>query len=171
MRGRTRRFWWLGLAGAAALALAPRQPAAQQTQAPPAAAQKPPSGPAIYPSQGQSPEQQAKDKAECNAWATQQTGFDPAAAASQAQHAQGAPQGGGAAGGAAKGAAAGAAVGAIGGHAGTGAATGAAVGGMATAKKKKQAAAAQQQASAQQLQGFQKAFGACMQGRGYSVGG
>jgi hypothetical protein len=171
MRERKWMVWWSGFAGAAALALAPGQSAAQKTQAPPAAAQKPPPGPAIYPAQGQSPEQQAKDKAECNSWATQQTGFDPAAAASQAQQAKGAPQGGGAAGGAAKGAAAGAAVGAIGGHAGTGAATGAAVGGMASAKKKKQAAAAEQQASAQQLQGFQKAFGACMQGRGYSVGG
>ena len=31
----------------------------------------------IYPQSGQSPEQQADDRYECHAWATQQTGFDP----------------------------------------------------------------------------------------------
>jgi hypothetical protein len=155
-----------GLACVATLALAPGPSLAQQqaSPAPPATAPKPPSGPAIYPSKGQSPEQQAKDKSECTTWATGQTGFDPTAATTQ-QKAQGAPQGGGAG----KGAAAGAAVGAISGHAGRGAAVGAAAGGSASAKKKQQQAAAQQQAQAQQAGAFQKAFGACMQGRGYSV--
>src|SRR3546814_8001197 len=32
----------------------------------------------VYPSQGQSPEQQSKDQAECQTWATGQTGFNPA---------------------------------------------------------------------------------------------
>jgi hypothetical protein len=31
----------------------------------------------IYPQSGQSPEQQADDRYQCHAWATQQTGFDP----------------------------------------------------------------------------------------------
>jgi len=34
----------------------------------------------IYPAQGQSPEQQNKDEAECYAWAKGQTGYDPAQA-------------------------------------------------------------------------------------------
>jgi hypothetical protein len=42
----------------------------------------PPPGPApqlfIYPRQGQSPQQQAKDRMECYNWAISQTGFDPA---------------------------------------------------------------------------------------------
>ena len=32
----------------------------------------------IYPTKGQSAEQQDQDKWECRAWATKQTGFDPA---------------------------------------------------------------------------------------------
>ena len=32
----------------------------------------------FYPSQGQSPERQNKDKGECHVWAVQQSGFDPA---------------------------------------------------------------------------------------------
>jgi hypothetical protein len=35
----------------------------------------------IYPTKNQSAEQQDKDKWECRAWATKQTGFDPAARA------------------------------------------------------------------------------------------
>ncbi len=31
----------------------------------------------VYPSKGQSPEQQSKDKWECHQWATKQTGIDP----------------------------------------------------------------------------------------------
>jgi hypothetical protein len=31
----------------------------------------------IYPDQGQSPEQQARDRQECHVWAVQQTNFDP----------------------------------------------------------------------------------------------
>ena len=33
----------------------------------------------VYPGQGQSDEQMAKDKFECQRWATEQTGFDPLA--------------------------------------------------------------------------------------------
>src|ERR1700730_10110036 len=31
----------------------------------------------VYPQKGQSPQQQAQDQAECQAWATQQTGINP----------------------------------------------------------------------------------------------
>ena len=44
--------------------------------------------PVIYPAGGQSAEQQAKDDAECRAWATGNTGVDPAALASQAAQQQ-----------------------------------------------------------------------------------
>ena len=35
---------------------------------------------AIYPANGQSQEQQAKDRFECSNWAVQQTGFNPSTA-------------------------------------------------------------------------------------------
>lgn len=119
----------------------------------------------IYPAKGQSPQQQKKDEAECYAWAKQQTGFDPAAP-QQAQAGPSKP----AAGGVAKGAVAGAAVGAIGGNdVGNAAAKGAVLGGVARRAKNR---GAQQQASAQkqqQQQNFQRAYGACVTGRGYTV--
>src|SRR5881409_1397560 len=37
----------------------------------------------IYPSKGQTPDQQQKDEQECYNWAAQQTGFDPVAAKQQ----------------------------------------------------------------------------------------
>jgi Glycine zipper len=101
--------------------------------------------PFIYPSRGQTAQQEQKDKNECYGWASQQTGFDPAqelqeqqAAAArarqQSQEAQqmaaqqiGSTQGQGILG-AAGGAAGGAAIGAIAGDAGKGAAIGSAVG-------------------------------------------
>ena len=43
----------------------------------------------VYPHRGQSPQQQAQDQAECQAWATQQTGTNPGMAA--AMPAPGAP--------------------------------------------------------------------------------
>jgi hypothetical protein len=135
-----------------------------------------PAGPVIYPSQGQTPQQMETDKTECYGWARQQTGYDPAAVAQAQPPAQGEPQRGGTARGAARGAAGGAAIGAIGGSPGTGAAAGAAAGtaGSAVRKRKEEAAqeqagTQQQQANAQMLAQYQRAFGACMQGRGYSV--
>jgi hypothetical protein len=84
------------------------------------------SGPAlgqtfVYPSKGQSPQQQQKDEGECHGWATQQSGVNAAAMAPP-------PAGptGQVARGAARGAAVGAVGGAIGGDAGKGAATDAA---------------------------------------------
>jgi hypothetical protein len=49
--------------------------------------------PFIYPSKGQSPEQQQKDRYECHTWAVQQTGFDPSMSQAAPTMSQ-APQGG-----------------------------------------------------------------------------
>ena len=127
----------------------------------------------VFPKNGQTKEQQEQDEFGCYKWAKDQTGFDPNKAVEHA--AAPAPQGG-AAKGAAKGAAVGAIGGAIGGDAGKGAAVGAGVGAAAGAHKKrkgeKQQEAAQQQAEKQQaanVEGYQRAFGACMEGKGYTV--
>jgi Glycine zipper len=137
--------------------------------------------PYIYPNHGQSPQQEQLDKGQCYSWAVQQTGFDPAnpqmgmAPPPSPQS----PQGGmfrGAAGGAALGAVGGA----IGGNAGEGAAIGAGVGalfgGLRRARERQeqeemqQAYAAQQQgAMSQGRSNYERAFGACMAGRGYTV--
>jgi outer membrane lipoprotein SlyB len=128
----------------------------------------------VYPSKGQSAQQQSSDEGACYAWAKQKTGIDPAVVANAAPQAQ-APNGQrvrGAAGGAAIGAAAGA----IGGDAGHGAAIGAVAGTVAggVAHRHQQRAAAAQNAqmeSAQQqaLASYRQAWDACMQGRGYSL--
>ncbi len=127
----------------------------------------------VFPKSGQTKEQQEQDEFTCYKWAKEQTGFDPNKPVEQA--AAPAPKGG-AASGAAKGAAVGAIGGAIGGDAGKGAAVGAGVGAAAGAHKKrkgeKQQEAAQQQAAKQQeasVEGYQRAFGACMEGKGYTV--
>ena len=108
-----------------------------------------------------------------NSQTKEQTGFDPNKPVEQASAP--APKGG-AVSGAAKGAAVGAIGGAIAGDAGKGAAIGAGVGAAGGAHKKrkgeKQQAAAQQQAAQQQeasVDGYQRAFGACMEGKGYTV--
>lgn len=131
--------------------------------------------PIIYPAKGQSLEQQSSDEGACRVWAQQQTGFDPS---------QGPPPSGSTATGptgevvrgAARGAALGAVGGAIGGNAGKGAAIGAGVGAtaglMRRGQNRRQAEGAQQQAQAQyaaQQDQYLRAFGACMQGRGYTI--
>lgn len=127
----------------------------------------------VFPKSGQTKEQQEQDEFTCYKWAKEQTGFDPNKPVEQASAP--APKGG-AASGAAKGAAVGAIGGAIGGDAGKGAAVGAGVGAAAGAHKRrkgeKQQEAAQQQAAKQQeasVEGYQRAFGACMEGKGYTV--
>jgi len=133
--------------------------------------------PIIYPAKGQSQSQMEKDKYECYGWAKNQTGFDPMQAGSTAQAAPAAPQPGGErVRGAARGAAVGAVAGGIAGDAGKGAAAGAAAGTMAGGMRKRdaqrQAAATeqQQQASLSQQQGnYNRAFGACLEGRGYTL--
>jgi hypothetical protein len=133
--------------------------------------------PIIYPAKGQTPEQQAKDQGECSAWATQTTGVNPAQLAQQAasQPTASGPQGERAKG-AVGGAAGGAIIGAIAGDAGKGAAIGAATGvmvGGARQRRTAQAQAQQQQASQQQIQAslntYNRAYGACLEGRGYTI--
>src|SRR5882672_9836817 len=111
----------------------------------------------IYPQRGQSFDQQAVDKAECQRWANQQTGYNPAAPPPPPM--AGAPQGGmfrGAAGGAALSAVGGA----IGGDAGKGAAIGAGVGAAAGLirqnRNNRQSAEATRQAQSQQQAGLQQ---------------
>jgi hypothetical protein len=127
----------------------------------------------VYPSKGQSKEQQEQDEFGCYKWAKEQTGFDPN---QPMQQAAAPPPQGGAARGAARGAAVGAIGGAIGGDAGKGAAIGAGVGAAGGAMRRRQAM--EQQAAAQEkakqaynadVGGYKRAFGACMTGRGYTV--
>lgn len=127
----------------------------------------------VYPSKGQSKEQQEQDEFGCYKWAKEQTGFDPN---QPMQQAAAPPPQGGAARGAARGAAIGAIGGAIGGDAGKGAAIGAGVGAAGGAMRRRQAM--EQQAATQEkakqaynadVGGYKRAFGACMTGRGYTV--
>lgn len=131
----------------------------------------------VFPSKGQSQQQQKKDEFECYKWAMEQSGVDPLNLPKvEAAPAQTGPTGK-AIGGAAKGAAAGAAIGAITGDAGEGAAVGAVVGGLAGRRQGKQAQAqANQQAQAnaaateQEIKNsFVKAFSVCIEGKGYTV--
>lgn len=117
----------------------------------------------VYPQKGQSKEQQQKDESACYTWAKEQSGVDPAA---PQQPAQPGAHGRGALRGAAKGAAVGAAVGAIAGDAGKGAGAGAVVGGVGGRRRSK---ADQQAAAAQSADSYQRAFAACMEGRGYTT--
>lgn len=111
----------------------------------------------VYPAKGQSPQQQAQDEAQCRAWAAQQGGT---AAPPPQRPAGGTVRGG------ARGAAGGAAVGAIAGDAGKGAAIGAVVGGVKGRRDSKRAAADAQAGAAANND---RAFGACMEARGYTV--
>jgi hypothetical protein len=136
----------------------------------------------IYPARGQSPQQEQFDKGQCYTWAVQQSHFDPAnpqVAMAAPPPQPGAPQGGmfrGAAGGAALGAVGGA----IGGDAGKGAAIGAAVGGLfGMMRRARWAEEQQQQQQSYQAQqantlaqghaAYNRAYSACMTGRGYTV--
>jgi hypothetical protein len=135
----------------------------------------------IYPARGQSNEQMEKDKFECYSWAKDQTGFDPTAPP-QITTAQ--PESrsvtGGAARGGLKGAALGAGVGAIAGSAGRGAGIGALTGGTLGGLRSRsqndrnrqaQAQSEQQQFAqyAQERDAYNRAYSACLEGRGYTV--
>ncbi len=140
----------------------------------------------IYPAQGQSQQQMEKDKFECYSWAKQQSGFDPME--TPRATAPPPPQSGGSvAGGAVRGgiggAALGAGIGAIAGG-GRGAGKGAAIGGLAggtlgaarSSSQKRQEEQARQQweqeQAAQYMQkrdGYNRAYSACLEGKGYTV--
>jgi hypothetical protein len=113
----------------------------------------------VYPSKGQSKDQQSKDTAACQQFANEQAPQTPAQTG-MGTHARGT------AGGAAKGAAVGAAVGAIGGDAGKGAAAGAVLGGVGGRRGSKRG---QQEAQAGSQNDWARAFAACMDSKGYSV--
>ena len=130
--------------------------------------------PIVYPSAGQTMDQQAADEGACRNWAQQQTGMYPNQA--PPGYYGSTPQGAPVLGGAARGAAVGAVGGAIGGDAGKGAAIGAGVGAtvglMRRNQQRRAEASANQQAQAQynaDMNQYNQAFAACMQGRGYSV--
>ena len=135
----------------------------------------------IYPTKGQGKEQMEKDKYECYRWAKDQTGFDPMQQPqATAPPPQQQPRQGGLLRGAGRGAAVGAVGGAIGGDAGKGAAIGAASGALIGGMRRRSQARKQQQAEEQwaqeQAAGYQqkrsaydRAFGACLEGRGYTV--
>ena len=123
----------------------------------------------VYPSKGQTKDQQEQDEFACYKWGKEQTGFDPNQTVQQAAPP---PPHGQVVGGAARGAA----LGAIGGNAAKGAAIGAAVGGGAGAMRRGRQSRryeAEQQQNQQQynasLDGYKRAFSACMVGRGYTV--
>jgi len=122
--------------------------------------------PIYYPSKGQSSEQQGKDVGECQAWAKQTTGIDPAAVSSAPPPSPSSAGGGQRVRGAARGAAGGAAIGAVAGDAGKGAAIGAAAGTVSGGRQARKAKDANQQQAAQ-AQSDNKAVAACMEGRGY----
>jgi hypothetical protein len=135
----------------------------------------------IYPNKGQSKQQQEKDQFECYTWAKGQTGFDPMAppTATAPPPAKEAPVGG-VGRGAARGAVAGVAVGAIAGDAGKGAAIGAASGAMIGGMRRRDQVAREEQAqdqwanqqAANYQQGrstYNRAYSACLDGRGYTV--
>ncbi len=136
----------------------------------------------IYPKGGQSNAQMEKDKYECYGWAKQQSGFDPmevprATAPPPQQEAKK----GGLLRGAAGGALVGAAIGGIAGEdVGKGAAIGAAAGGLFGGARrhkqvKQQEASEQQWANEQAAQysqrrnSYNRAFGACLEARDYTV--
>ena len=131
----------------------------------------------VFPSQEQDKEQQELDEYNCYKWAKEQTGINPMKVDQiEAEQVDTSPDGSAVVG-AAGGAAAGAAIGAIAGDAGKGAAIGAVVGGMAGRRGKVAGDAQQQQqneqaaaATEKELMGnFNKAFAACMEGKGYTV--
>jgi hypothetical protein len=129
----------------------------------------------VYPAKGQSPQQQKKDEGECGSWAVQQSHYDPARPPQQTQPAQGPGTPTGTTPGAgARGAVRGAVVAeAVGGEADRGAAVGA-VAARSRSRRANQVQAQQQQQATQQqdqagLSAYNRARGACLEGRGYSV--
>jgi hypothetical protein len=145
----------------------------------------------VFPTEGQTAQQQSTDEAACYDWAVQNTGSDPFALQKQAQQAQQqadqtqqqiAQSGKGAgAVGAVGGAAAGALIGEIAGHsasaaAGWGALAGAVIARRRTEQKKAQASEQveqqnqqAQQDTAEQIENFKKAFSVCLEAKKYMV--
>ena len=130
--------------------------------------------PEVYPAKGQTAEQQERDQYECHEWATKETGVDPVALAEQklsptpsAEHGLG---------GAGASAGIGAMRGAAEGDAAGGAARGFGIGRMISVLRAKRQLREQQSANTQekstlneQLDKYDRAYSACLTGRGYTV--
>ncbi len=143
----------------------------------------------VFPAKNQTAQTQSADEGSCYGWARTQTGIDPMAVkpatdAAQAHAAASSAGNGAVVKGTVGGAAGGAAIGAIAGNPGRGAEIGAGVGllgGIAKRHAEMQAAAQQQQqqqtaaaqkaqtSMAQQKATYNKAYSACMEGKGYTV--
>src|SRR5262245_36479425 len=130
----------------------------------------------VYPAKNQTDEQMARDKEECHDWAVKQTGVDPEKLATESVTP---PPSGGSSSGAGSGlggAGLGAARGAMSGDAAAGAIRGVGIGRLVGAIRARRQMEEQHQSSPQdyqqrktQLQGYDRAFSACLTGRGYSV--
>jgi hypothetical protein len=118
-----------------------------------------------YPDKGQSTKQQQRDKRECQEWATQQTGVDPSKTPAAPRKL------GGAAGGAAVGAARGAAEGEAGAGAARGAVRGRLLGAIRQRREEQQQNSGTEGGESQQgkREDYDRAYGACLTGRGYTV--
>lgn len=115
-----------------------------------------------YPKQGQSAEQQSRDDYDCFRWASQRTGYDPQRPTSTSNQTSGSTGRG-----VLRGALVGAAIGEIADNkGGEGAAIGGLLGGMRGHRSGQQQA---QAAAAGERNAYNRAYKACMEGRGYSV--
>jgi Glycine-zipper domain len=131
----------------------------------------------VFPSNDQNQATQDADEMACFKWAKERTGFDPLNPTQVVAAEADTSLDGSAVRGAARGAAAGAAIGAIAGDTGKGAAIGAVAGGLRGRRARKMGDAAEQQnneagaaAKEQELaDNYNKAFTACMEGKGYTV--
>ena len=131
----------------------------------------------VFPANNQNAATQEADEMACFNWAKNQTGYDPINPTQVVGAEVDRSADGSAVGGAAVGAAGGAAIGAIAGDAGKGAAIGAVVGGVRGRRAKVVGDERQQQANNQGAAAmekelandYNKAFAACMEGKGYTV--
>jgi len=131
----------------------------------------------VFPSNDQDKATQEADEMACFNWAKEQTGYDPINPPEYVPNKVDSSADGSAVRGAARGAAGGAAIGAIAGDAGEGAAIGAVVGGVRGRRAKKASNQQQQQANnnaavaagTEAANDYNKAFSACMEGKGYTV--
>ncbi|HEU5442776.1 MAG TPA: glycine zipper 2TM domain-containing protein [Steroidobacteraceae bacterium] len=176
---------WIAALSALALGLAGCETTPPPRPGPPPAAYAgPPPNTTVYayPQNGQSADQQSRDRYECSLWAVQQTGFDPSAPNVPPQYrvvASGPPPGTGTAIGAIAGAVLGAAISGPydrGAGAVFGGLTGAMIGSASDASRVQQnememSAQERQQAAAmaEKASDYRRALSACLSGRGYSV--
>jgi len=137
----------------------------------------------VYPAQGQSPEQQSRDRYECHVYAVQQTGVDPSRPDTYPSERvvvqPGTPPGANTAAGAVTGAILGAIIGGprnAGAGLVLGGATGAIIGSSVDAQAQSQAQATANQLNMsaaehrERADSYRRALSACLVGRGYTVG-